>query len=111
MNTGVCDVELDGTGSMCGIVFGGQPSLRCYLRDAHLGAAQDLTARTNVGVMEQLQAENPIKRWVLTGGWRETRYVREPGRGPKGGLVARYADACERIAREDVKVKLEQYSP
>jgi hypothetical protein len=54
-----------------------------------------------VGINEQVQGQNALKRWVLTGGWRDARYVREPGRGPEGGLVARYADACERIARED----------
>ena len=95
-----CDVDLDGTGSMCGTVFHNQPSLRRHLRDAHPGAAQDPT-RTNVGINEQVQGQNALKRWVLTGGWRDARYVREPGRGPEGGLVARYADACERIARED----------
>lgn len=100
VNTGVCEVELDGTGSMCGTVFRDQPSLRRHLRDAHPGAAHNPT-RVNVGIMERLHGENAIKRWVLTGGWRDARYVREPGRGPEGGLVAQYADACERIARED----------
>ncbi|KAG8162763.1 hypothetical protein KVR01_007241 [Diaporthe batatas] len=85
---------------MCGITFNTQPSLRRHLRDTHPGAARDPT-RTNVGVSEQVQGDNAIKRWVLTGGWREARYVREPGRGPEGGVVARYADACERIARDD----------
>lgn len=100
INTGVCDVEIDGTGSMCGTVFREQPSLRRHLRDAHPGAAHNPT-RVNVTATEKLQGENALKRWVLTGGWRDARYVREPGKGPEGGLVARYADACESIARED----------
>lgn len=104
VNTGVCDVEVDGTGTMCGTVFTTQPAFRRHLRDSHPGAAKDPT-RTNVSVIEQNQGENSIKRWVLTGGWRDARYVREPGRGPEDGLVARYADACERIAREDEEFK------
>ncbi|KKY29445.1 hypothetical protein UCDDA912_g10631 [Diaporthe ampelina] len=104
VNTGVCDVELDGTGSMCGTVFHNQPSLRRHLRDAHPGAAHNPT-RVNVGIMEKLHGENAIKRWVLTGGWRDAGYVREPGRGPEGGLVAQYADACERIAGEDAEFR------
>ncbi|KAI3393735.1 hypothetical protein diail_3781 [Diaporthe ilicicola] len=100
VNTGVCDVDLDGTGNMCGTVFSGQPALRRHLRDAHPGAATNPT-RTQVTVDELLQGQNTLKRWVLTGGWRDARYVREPGRGPEGGLIAQYADACERIARED----------
>lgn len=54
-----------------------------------------------------------LKRWVLTSGWRNARYVMEPGyvqhtlricsaytpsRGPAGGLIDRYATACEAIA-------------
>lgn len=100
VNTGVCDVEVDGTGSMCGTVFRDQPSLRRHLRDAHPGAASNPT-RVNITAEERLQGENALKRWVLTGGWRGARYIREPGRGPEGGLVARCADACERIAGED----------
>lgn len=104
VNTGVCDVELDGTGSMCGTIFRDQPSLRRHLRDSHPGAAHNPT-RTNVSVAEQAQGETAIKRWILTGGWRDARYVREPGQGPEGGLIARYADACESIAREDEEFK------
>lgn len=100
VNTGVCDVEIDGTGCMCGTVFRDQPSLRRHLRDAHPGASHNPT-RVNVTTEEKIQGEKAVKRWVLTGGWRDARYVREPGRGPEGGLVARYADACERIAGED----------
>ncbi|POS73240.1 hypothetical protein DHEL01_v208366 [Diaporthe helianthi] len=100
VNTGVCDLELDGTGTMCGTVFSTQPSMRRHLRDSHPGATQN-PSRTNVAIMEKAQGQNAIKRWVLTGGWRDARYLREPGRGPECGLVARYADACERIARED----------
>ncbi|KAK7698017.1 hypothetical protein SLS64_013006 [Diaporthe eres] len=100
VNTGVCDIEIDGTGSMCGTVFREQPSLRRHLRDAHPGAAHNPT-RVNVSATEKDQGENALKRWVLTGGWRDARYVREPGRGPEGGPVARYADACERIAGDD----------
>lgn len=100
VNTGVCDIEIDGTRSLCGTVFTSQPALRRHLRDAHPGATYSPT-RVNVTTKEKLQGEIAIKRWVLTGGWRNAMYVREPGRGPEGGLVARYADACERIARED----------
>lgn len=104
VNTGVCDVEVDGTGSMCGTVFRDQPSLRRHLRDAHPGAAHNPT-RVNITTAERLEGENALKRWVLTGGWRGARYIREPGRGPEGGLVAWYADACERIARDDEKFR------
>lgn len=45
VNTGVCYIELDGTGTMCGIVFGTQPSFRRHLRDSH-PAAQDPTRPT-----------------------------------------------------------------
>ncbi|KAL1859049.1 hypothetical protein Daus18300_009687 [Diaporthe australafricana] len=100
VNTSVCDIEIDGTRSMCGTVFNFQHTLRRHLRDAHPGAANN-TTRVNVAAAEKLQGEMALKRWVLTGGWRDASYVREPGRGPEGGLVAQYADACERIARED----------
>jgi hypothetical protein len=100
VNTGVCDVETDGIGTMCGTIFHDQTSLRRHFRNAHPGAAANPT-RTNVAIDEKLQGENALKRWVLMGGWRNARYVRDPGRGPKNGLVAQYADACEEIASED----------
>lgn len=104
VNTGVCDVEIDGTGGMCGTVFRDQPSLRRHLRDAHPRAAHNPT-RVNVTAAEKLEGEKALDRWLLTGGWRGVRHGREPERGSKGWPVARYADACERIAREDAEFR------
>lgn len=60
VNTGVCDVKLDSTGSICGRVCRDQPSLQCHLRDAHPGAASSPTG-VNITVIEELQGENALK--------------------------------------------------
>lgn len=39
-----------------------------------------------------------IRKWVLSGGWRDARYPVEPGRGPGTSLIGRYAEELERLA-------------
>ncbi|KAK2610266.1 hypothetical protein N8I77_003714 [Diaporthe amygdali] len=91
VNTGVCDVKLDSTGSICGTVCRDQPSLQCHLRDAHPGAASSPTG-VNITVIEELQGENALKTWVLPGGWRDARYVKEAGRADRAARERVRAD-------------------
>ncbi|KAI1263674.1 hypothetical protein F5Y18DRAFT_393814 [Xylariaceae sp. FL1019] len=99
INTGICDIDLGGN-LMCGTVFADQPSLRRHIRTAHPGALSN-PRRTNTSPAEEAAGQNTIKNWVLSGGWRRAAYVREPGRGPVGGLIDRFATSCEAIAESD----------
>lgn len=41
---------------------------------------------------------NVLKRWVLTGGWREANYRMEPIRSGRGSLIDLFCQDLERIA-------------
>ncbi|KAI0143462.1 hypothetical protein GGR57DRAFT_365994 [Xylariaceae sp. FL1272] len=99
INTGVCDIDLGGN-VMCGTVVADQPSLRRHIRTAHPGALCN-PKRINTAPAEEAAGQNAIKSWILSGGWRRATYVREPGRGPVGGFIDRFASACEAIAELD----------
>ncbi|KAJ4396799.1 hypothetical protein N0V93_001021 [Gnomoniopsis smithogilvyi] len=99
INTGVCDIDLGG-GVMCGTTCDNQPSLRRHIRNAHPGAVINRD-RGNVDIAENTAGQNAIKLFVRSGAWRLAQYHKEPGRGPINGLVNRYADAMEAIARTD----------
>lgn len=77
-----------------------QPALRRHIRNDHPGSLTN-PSRSQITVTESLAGENALKNWVLSGGLRTAQYVREPGRGPDGGLMAKYADECEAIAAAD----------
>ena len=102
INTGVCDICVNGA-QMCGCTFvaaGQQPSLRRHIRNEHFGAVAN-TSRQNVTLQETIAGQNAIKRFVLIGGWRDQRYVFEPGVGPAGGYCDLYATQLENIAASD----------
>ncbi|KAL2053122.1 hypothetical protein ABVK25_006446 [Lepraria finkii] len=42
-----------------------------------------------------------IRLFVVSQGWRTANYVHEPGRGPIGGPLDRFATECETIAAAD----------
>ncbi|KAJ9262128.1 hypothetical protein DTO195F2_3830 [Paecilomyces variotii] len=99
VNGHVCDVVVDGSGLMCGVLLSDQPSLRRHIRNVHPGAILNASQR-NLSLAEELAGHHALKKFVLTKGWREARYHREPGSGA-GSLLEVYATACERIASED----------
>ncbi|CZR58848.1 uncharacterized protein PAC_08740 [Phialocephala subalpina] len=99
INTGVCDIDVN-AGQMCGQVFTAQPSKLRHIRNDHTGALLN-PSTVNVTGPVQVAGENAIKRFVVTGGWRDARYLSEPGTGPTNGRLDLYATACERIARND----------
>ncbi|OQE03897.1 hypothetical protein PENSOL_c001G10245 [Penicillium solitum] len=43
-------------------------------------------------------AENSMKRWILTGGWRDASYLHEPGRCHSASPIGRMCDDLEEIA-------------
>lgn len=43
-------------------------------------------------------AENGMKRWILTGGWRDASYLHEPGRCHPESPIGRMCDELEEIA-------------
>lgn len=43
-------------------------------------------------------AENSMKRWILTGGWRDASYLHEPGRCHPASPIGRMCDDLEEIA-------------
>ena len=102
LNTGVCDIVV-GDGLLCGIVFSGrqtQPTLRRHARNTHPGALVN-PGRGNISQRQQIAGQNAIKLWVRSGGWRDARYLNEPGRGPLGSYLDLYASEMETIARND----------
>jgi len=103
VNSGVCDVDVGG-GEMCGITCSIQPALRRHMRNAHLGAICNPN-RTNMSIQETRDGQNALKLWVRSGGWRNARYVIEPGTGPTGGLIDHYATAYKEIARNDANFR------
>ena len=42
--------------------------------------------------------ENVMKRWILTGGWRDASYHHEPGRCHPASPIGRMCDELEEIA-------------
>ena len=85
-----------------------------HLREKHPGSAT-FPSRSNPPLGERVAREkcvqhqsrlnfepaltgSSIRKWVLSGGWRDARYLVEPGRGPSTSLIGRYADELERLA-------------
>lgn len=99
VNSMVCDIAVNGT-QMCGRVFTAQPSYRRHVRNEHSGALTN-PPTTNTSAAELIAGENALKLFVLSGGWRDARYLHEPGRGPSGSRISEYADACTLIAAQD----------
>jgi len=99
LNSLVCDIAVNGA-QMCGMICSTQPAFRRHIRQEHPGAITN-RARGNVTNAERIAGENALKQWVLTCGWRNARYLNEPGRGPVHGLLNMYATVCEEIAAAD----------
>ncbi|KAI0123670.1 hypothetical protein BJ170DRAFT_639991 [Xylariales sp. AK1849] len=96
LNTGICEVTIDGD-QMCGVVFSSPSSLRRHIRQYHPGAIANANPRTPSN-LEIIACRNAIKRRVLLGHWRDSRYVNDPGMGPEQGLLRLYAEKLETIA-------------
>jgi hypothetical protein len=95
----ICDIDING-GQMCGLQFSSQPALRRHIRNAHPGAVMN-PLRATIRSNEVISGQNALKKFVLSQGWRNARYVYEPGSGPKNSLLNIYASACEEIAQRD----------
>ncbi|EED15777.1 hypothetical protein TSTA_009020 [Talaromyces stipitatus ATCC 10500] len=54
----------------------------------------DKTALSNT---EHIAGENALKHYVLTGGWRNAHFIKEPDL-PKSSIIDYYCDSLERIA-------------
>jgi hypothetical protein len=59
--------------------------------------AEGVTAAPK-SVDDIVDGTNALKRWVLTGGWRNAVYYYEPSFGAERSLIRKYCDALERIA-------------
>ncbi|KAI9149613.1 hypothetical protein HJFPF1_11668 [Paramyrothecium foliicola] len=124
VNTQVCGVVVDASQRMCGKVFSDRPGVgqtRCptsndpqadhvqyyrHLRTEHPGCVT-MPSRSQVKADEKLAGENAIRHFVLTGGWRDARYLYEPGQGPGNSLVRRYANELEQLASKDAVFRLQ----
>ncbi|ETS76472.1 hypothetical protein PFICI_11859 [Pestalotiopsis fici W106-1] len=102
LNPGVCCIDLDGRGTMCGVTFKSQPSLRRHYRQFHPGALVSVR-RAMISVPERLAGFNALKHVVLNKIWRNASFLKEPGRGPRGGIIDEYATALEYLAATDAK--------
>lgn len=53
-----------------------------------------------IGLNEEASgaAENAMKRWILTGGWRDASYLYEPARCQPSSPIGRMCDELEEIA-------------
>jgi hypothetical protein len=54
--------------------------------------------RSAVSQSERIFAENALRKYVLSCGWRNASFLNEPGRGPSQGVIGHYCDALERFA-------------
>ncbi|KAJ9197776.1 hypothetical protein DTO164E3_5630 [Paecilomyces variotii] len=83
----ICDIAVNGD-EMCGALICDQPALRRHIRQLHPGAIENPTQK-NVTQKEEIAGHkfvtasvlhmhanhlaSALKKWVLTGGWREAR--------------------------------------
>ena len=101
---------------MCGSTFRKPGALAVHLRLRHCGAGAFDPASVCTPLMLMLYAVNDvdaprhpeeilratgvnaIKRYVLTGGWRNAIYSKEPGRAQPESVLGVFCDALENIA-------------
>lgn len=55
-------------------------------------------SRAAITQMERIFAENALKRYILTGLWRDAAFLNEPGCEPEGSIIGFWCDALERFA-------------
>ncbi|KAJ6110557.1 hypothetical protein N7486_002792 [Penicillium sp. IBT 16267x] len=98
-NCGVCDIIVELPDVMCGFKAGHSAEMHAHLQLAHSGA----TIRPMRHNLDDAWKTciSSLKRWVLTGGWREAKYRLEPVRLRPGSLIDIFCENLERIARED----------
>ncbi|KAJ5111382.1 hypothetical protein N7532_001917 [Penicillium argentinense] len=90
--------DISGLNIMCGTTCKTLESLRKHIRNIHTGAI--ITSFSRKQVEGEFQAgENALKKLVLTGGWRQARFMYEPNYGE--GKIREYCDALEKIAADD----------
>ncbi|KAL2055457.1 hypothetical protein ABVK25_004265 [Lepraria finkii] len=95
LNTGVYG------GAMCGVVFNAAPALDSNVATRERGTQVHNPARVNTPGNVRNDGNNAIRLFVVSQGWRTANYVHEPGRGPIGGPLDRFATECETIAAAD----------
>ncbi|KAJ5333224.1 hypothetical protein MYU51_014785 [Penicillium brevicompactum] len=86
---------------MCGSTFRKPGALAVHLRLRHCGAVNDVDAPRHPEEILRATGVNAIKRFVLTGGWRNAIYSKEPGRAQPESVLGVFCDALENIARKD----------
>jgi hypothetical protein len=114
-HTSSCDIAVSDT-TMCGSAFTNQSTWRMHTTRFHTGTGaltatrvrpfwhrSSLVAASWLSRQEKEQRRdvqtNALKRWVLTGGWRDASYRKEPKLGTAFLCVIKpFCDALERIA-------------
>ncbi|KAI2670580.1 hypothetical protein LCP963914a_9838 [Penicillium roqueforti] len=66
-----------------------------------LYAVNDVDSPRHPEEILRVTGVNAIKRYVLTGGWRNAIYSKEPGRAQPESVLGVFCDALENIARND----------
>jgi len=101
-NTFVCDVQVNGAdATMCGCVSTTQRGLRRHMRERHPGAIAH-TSRAKMSEEERVAGLDAVKKWVISGRWRDARYAREP-RVDERHFIKQITDAAEAIAASDTE--------
>ncbi|GLI79942.1 hypothetical protein PoHVEF18_008290 [Penicillium ochrochloron] len=92
-----CDVEMS-LGILCGKSYNTWAELRKHLlRNQHPRAIEAITA-CRKSLDDMTNGIDALKRWCLTGGWRQANHYHEPGYALKNSLFRQFCDALERIA-------------
>jgi len=101
-NTFVCDVIVDAeTNTMCGSTSIHQRDLRRHMRERHPGAIVSGSRPSGQLSRDEKEAGlNALKQWVLSGGWRDAKYAKEPNVDERF-FIKKLADAAEAIAAND----------
>jgi hypothetical protein len=89
-----CDIQVDESGRMCGKTFKERSGVSFYEHDPKIAINKAklyrhiqrthpgqvvLPTRAQVRNDERVAGENAIRLWVRSGGWRNARYLNEPG--------------------------------
>ncbi|KAJ5399912.1 hypothetical protein N7465_010401 [Penicillium sp. CMV-2018d] len=91
----VCDVQVDE--QMCGKTFTMMSGLDRHTNTLHPGCLVPFRPR-NFNEEASHALENVMKRWILTGEWRDASYHHEPGRCHPASPIGRMCDELEEIA-------------
>ncbi|KAK4461680.1 hypothetical protein QBC42DRAFT_89736 [Cladorrhinum samala] len=104
VNTMVCDVVQHDDNRpheviMCGEAYSSQKELRQHIRTYHPGAVMN-PDYSGISPEEREIAQNTIRAWVLSKGWRNAEYATEPLL-PNVSPLQLYCDQLELLATHD----------